>query len=123
MSDLMKRQKGWRAVKGPQESNTSGLRAVGHRLLLIGEQVEEYSSGGIALVKKTAEQNRDHSVVATVVEIGFDAWFDKSTDYCAVGDKVLVGQYTGKFQTSPIDGKEYRFIMDTDVISTYEDGK
>jgi co-chaperonin GroES (HSP10) len=120
MSDIEKGARGWRAVKGPNPDNTSGFRATGHRLLLVGEQVAEETVGGIIIPKKTAEATRDLSVFATVVEIGHDCWFDKSTDYCAVGDKVLVGQYTGKFHKSHVDGKEYRFINDTDIISTVE---
>lgn len=112
---------GWRTAKGPVVSNTSGLRATGHRLLLVGQQVEEATASGIIIQRKTAEATRDLSVLATVVEIGHDAWFDKSTDYCAVGDVVLVGQYTGKFHKSTKDGKEYRFINDTDIISTVEE--
>ena len=111
---------GWRAVKGRNPDNKSGFRATGHRLLLVGQQVEEVTESGIVIPKKTAEATRDLSVMATVVEIGHDCWFDKSTDYCQVGDTVLVGQYTGKFHKSPVDGKEYRFINDTDIISTVE---
>ncbi len=114
-------EKGWRATKGYNPENKSGFRATGHRLLLIGEQVEEVSAGGIVIPKRTAEATRDLSVMATVVEIGQDCWFDKSTDYCAVGDKVLVGQYTGKFHKSHLDGKEYRFVNDTDIISPVEE--
>src|SRR5512135_1638926 len=110
-------EKGWRAHKGPQEGNTSGFEATGHRLLLIGEQVEETTESGLVLMRKTAEAERNLSVVATVVEIGHDAWSDKSTDYCDVGDKVLIGQYVGKFHMSPLDGKEYRFVNDLDIIS------
>ena len=113
-------EKGWRTEKGYNPENKSGFRATGHRLLLIGEQVEETTSSGIVIPRKTAEATRDLSVIATVVEIGQDAWFDKSTDYCAVGDKVLVGQYTGKFHISPLDGREYRFLNDTDIISPVE---
>lgn len=116
-----KGEHGFRAVKGYQESNKSGFRATGHRLLLIGQQVEEKTESGIVIQRKTAEATRDLSIVATVVEIGHDCWFDKSTDYCQVGDKVLVGQYTGKFHKSHLDGLEYRFINDTDIISTVED--
>lgn len=120
MSDLtLERQKGWRADKGPQAANKSGFRATGHRLLLLGQQTEEYetSAGGIVLPQKTQEKEQQHQVWATVIEIGHDAWCDKSTDFCAVGDKVLVGQYTGKFHTSPLDGKTYRFIQDLDVLT------
>lgn len=109
--------RGWRASKGPQESNKSGFRATGHRLLLIGEVVEETTESGIILQRKTLEAEKNLSVWATVVEIGHDCWSDKSTDFCEVGDKVLVGQYAGKFHVSPVDGKEYRFLMDLDVIT------
>ena len=112
------RTHGWRASKGPQSTNPSGFAATGHRLLLLPDKTEEITSGGIVLPAKAIQQEKNANVWATVVEIGFDAWADKSTDYCDVGDRVLVGQYTGKFHTSPVDGVEYRFISDLDVIST-----
>lgn len=108
---------GWRAQKGPQDSNKSGFRAVGHRVLLSPDEVEEVHSSGIVLPKKTVVAEENMAVVATVLEIGHDCWSDKSTDYCQVGDRVLVGMYTGKFHISPTDGKKYRFVMDTDVVS------
>ena len=108
---------GWRALKGPQVSNTSGFRACGHRVLLSPDEVEETSEGGIVLVKKTVVAEENMAVIATVLEIGHDCWTDKSTDYCQVGDRVLIGTYTGKFHISPKDGKKYRFVMDTDIIS------
>ena len=108
---------GWRAVKGPQESNTSGFRAVGHRVLLSPQEVEKKTASGIVLVDKTVNAEENMAVICTVLEIGHDCWSDKSTDYCQVGDRVLVGMYCGKFHVSPVDGKKYRFVMDTDVIS------
>lgn len=109
---------GWRGAKGPQASNLSGFRAVGHRVLLLSEPIEEVTSGGIVLAKKTLDKERNANTMATVVEIGWDCWSDKSTDYCTVGDKVLLGQYTGKFEVSQLDGREYRFVLDLDIIST-----
>ncbi len=122
MNPFMSRTVGWRTWKGPQATNTSGFTATGHRLLLLSDPVEEKTSGGIVLVAKTVDQERNASVLATVVEIGHDAWSDKSTDYCAVGDRVLVGQYTGKLVKSEADGKEYRFISDLDIISPVGSG-
>ena len=116
MTQVM-RETGWRATKGPVAENKSGFRACGHRLLLLGAQKEEVSSGGILLVKSHQDKEQQHQVWATVVEIGHDAWSDKSTDFCDVGDKVLVGQYTGKFHESLVDGKTYRFVQDLDVIT------
>lgn len=111
------RGKGWRASKGPQESNRSGLRATGHRLLLLEAPAEEVSTGGIVLARKTVEKEKVRQVICTVIEIGYDAWADKSTDFCGVGDKVLVGEYTGKLHESELDGLTYRFLNDLDVIT------
>ena len=117
MDDIAYGELGWRAKKGPNPENKSGFRATGHRLLLLGDQVEETTAGGIILQRKTVDAEKNLSVWATVVEIGHDCWIDKTTDYCQVGDRVLVGQYAGKFHKSLLDGKEYRFLNDLDVIT------
>lgn len=114
---LIKGAYGWRARKGPQATNKSGFRATGHRVLLLSDPVEKKTASGIILQQKTIDAEQNLAVWATVVEIGHDAWADKSTDYCDVGDRVLVGQYTGKFHTSERDGQIYRFVNDLDVIS------
>jgi co-chaperonin GroES (HSP10) len=109
---------GWRTSrKGPNVDNYSGFRATGHRILLEPEEVEKKSAGGIVFVEKTVIAEANRAQVCTVLEIGPDAWADKSTDYCEVGDRVLVGQYVGKFHESPVDGKTYRFVADLDIIS------
>lgn len=109
---------GWRtARKGPNPANTSGFRATGHRVLLLPDEVEKTTASGIILAQKTVNAEEQIAVVCTVLEIGPDAWDNKSTDYCEVGDRVLIGQYVGKFHTSPIDGKRYRFVQDLDIIS------
>lgn len=108
---------GWRGRKGPQAGNTSGFRATGHRLLLLPDPVETKTESGIVLTAKVIDQDRSKGVWATVLEIGCDAWSDKSTDYCDVGDRVLIGEFTGKFHTSPRDGQEYRFVNDLDIIT------
>lgn len=108
---------GWRARKGPQATNTSGFTATGHRLLLLEDVVETTTAGGIVLPTKAIVAEENLAVEATVVEIGHDCWLDKSTDYCEVGDRVLIGQYAGKFSVSKVDGRRYRFINDLDIIS------
>lgn len=109
---------GWRTdKKGPNPDNKSGFRATGHRILLVPEEVEKKTESGIVLVEKTVVAEEQRAVIATVLEIGPDAWRDKSTDYCELGDRVLIGQYVGKFHTSPVDGKVYRFVSDLDIIS------
>ena len=84
--EVTKGAAGWRTEKGYSATNKSGFRATGHRVLLLGCQLEETTASGIIIQKKTAAAERDLSVLAVVVEIGQDCWFDKSTDYCAVGN-------------------------------------
>lgn len=110
-------ESGWRATKGPHPDNTSGFHAIGHRVLLRSDPVETTTSGGIILQSKTVEAEKHMGVWATVVEIGLDAWKDKDADACQVGDRVLLGKYTGQFHISPHDKQEYRFVMDLDVIT------
>lgn len=118
MTDLtLTRRQGFRACKGPQTANKSGFRATGHRLLLRETPMEETTAGGIVLARKTIEKEQLRQVRCVVVEIGYDAWADKSTDYCDVGDTVLVGEYAGKLQKSDADGEMYRFLNDLDVIT------
>jgi co-chaperonin GroES (HSP10) len=108
---------GWRTEKGPVPSNKSGFRATGHRVLLLCDTVEEKTASGIVLPTKAVDAEKNKSIWATVIEIGPDAWSDKCADYCEVGDRVLVGLYTGMFRTGPHDGQEYRFVNDLDIIS------
>ncbi len=114
---VMKGHHGWRAHKGPRSDNQSGFRATGHRILLLPDPTEVKTESGLILTAKTVEQDQSKCVWATVLEIGCDAWSDKSTDFCDVGDRVLVGEYTGKFHTSPRDGIRYRFVNDLDIIT------
>lgn len=112
---------GWRSFKGPHPDNKSGFRATGHRLLLATQEIEQKTASGIIFVEKTIQKEKQIAVECVVVEIGPDSWLDKTTDYCDVGDKVLVGQYVGKFHTSHKDGKEYRFVSDLEIISPIEE--
>ena len=117
MSDIGYLQAGWKAVKGPNPENKSGFRATGHRLLLSTDVVEEVTASGIVLPAKAVQAEKNIAEVCTVVEIGHDCWSDKGTDYCQVGDRVLVGKFSGKFHRSELDGKEYRFVNDLDIIT------
>ena len=116
-TDNLKGCYGWRGAKGVSPTNQSGFRATGHRVLLLCDAVEEITASGIVLPSKAVDAEKNKSVWATVVEIGPDAWSDKCADFCEVGDRVLVGLYTGIFRDGPHDGEQYRFVNDLDIIS------
>lgn len=108
---------GERTAKGVNVHNQSGFTVVGNRLLLAPEGGEKVTEGGIVIPDNVVDKREAQNVWATVVEIGLDCWADRGTDFCEVGDRVLVGKYAGIFQVSPKDGKRYRFLNDLDVIA------
>jgi co-chaperonin GroES (HSP10) len=114
---LLERVQGWRGIKGPNPGNDSGFQVTGHRLLLKPEGGEKITEGGIVIPDASAHKSESQSVWAEVLEVGTECYTDKLTDYCTVGDRVLVGKYAGKFEKSPKDGKIYRFLNDLDVIA------
>lgn len=111
------RNEGWRARKGKNPDNKSGLSAVGFRVLLAPEGGETVTAGGLIIPDDAALKDQNNSVWATVLEIGLDSWSDKLADWADIGDRVLVGKYAGKFEKSPIDGKRYRILNDLDILS------
>lgn len=119
----IERKLGWRASKGRNPENKSGFHVTGHRILLEPEGGERTTEGGIVIPDSAAEKAQAHNVWATVLEIGTECWSDKNTDYAEVGDRVLVGKFAGKFETSPVDGKSYRFLNDLDVIAVSTEGE
>jgi len=114
---IAERVQGWRASKGHNPDNKSGINIVGHRILLKPEGGEKITEAGIVIPDQAAEKSETNSVWAEVLEIGTECYTDKLTDYCDVGDRVLVGKYAGKFEVSPVDGKRYRILNDLDVIA------
>lgn len=112
------RKQGWRSEsKGPSRNNKSGFNVVGHRILLKPEGGEKVTESGIVIPDNAAEREEAKTVWAEVLEIGTECWSDKTTDFCDIGDRILVGKYAGKFEVSPIDGKRYRFLNDLDVMA------
>ena len=119
---IFDRVEGWRGRKGPNPENKSGMHITGHRIILAPKGGETITAGGIFIPEKNAEKNEAATVWATVLEIGTECFSDKYTDYCDVGDRVLIGKYCGKTEKSPKDGKRYRIINDLDIIAVMEDG-
>lgn len=112
------RKEGWRSDnKGHNLNNKSGIEITGHRILLAPEGGEKITEGGIVIPDNVAEHEETKSVWAEVLAMGYDCYTDKTTDYCDVGDRVLVGKYAGKFEVSPLNGKRYRVLNDLDVIA------
>lgn len=96
------------------------VKAVGHRVIVIPDPVEEVTKGGIVLAvdKKREEASAQKG---TVHSVGPSAWKSELYGYgkpgwepwCVSGDRIFFARYAGKIFR---DGKQiYMVINDDDV--------
>lgn len=94
------------------------VHAVGHRVVVKPDPIEEYSEGGIAIV---SDKNRELAAqtFGTVVEIGPQAWMDygDGTPWVKEGDRVIYAKYAGMTVREPDSDTEYVVLNDTDIIA------
>ena len=102
--------------------NSSGITPVGHRVLVLPEQVDEVTESGIVLM--TASQKEREALAqmyGLVVAMGNTCYNDQPAPWCKVGDRVSFAKYSGLLYTG-LDEKEYRVINDLDIVATVEEG-
>lgn len=99
------------------KTNQSGIHPLGHRVLVLPEDVEEISAGGIVLPSDLQAKERMAQIKGTVVALGEGCWLDTTTpNWARVGDRVMIGKYCGNICDGK-DGKKYRLISDLDIIA------
>lgn len=100
--------------------NHSGIVPVGHRVLILPEQVETTTKSGIIV---TTDEKREAlaQMYGIVVAIGKECYSDKETRWCSVGDRVSFAKYSGLVYKG-VDGKDYRVINDLDVVALVLEG-
>lgn len=106
--------------------NTSGIVPCGHRVLLLPDQVEEVTKGGIVVMtQEQSVKEQMGQIEGTVIAIGESCWKEFKNPWCKVGDRVIFSKYGGLIydgkQTD--DGKTYRIISDLDVVAVKEKGE
>lgn len=100
--------------------NKSGIKPVGHRLLVLPVEAETKTASGIVLATATEAQRMQMSEVqAMVIELGSDAYADKKEAWCQPGQVILMNKYIGIVRKGR-DGKNYRLINDLDVAAILE---
>jgi len=100
------------------------IKAVGHRVIIKADPVEEVTRGGIVLSVDTKRESAA-AQKGTVVDIGEMAWknelygFGKPgwIPWCTIGDRVYFARYSGKLIRDIKKGQEtnYFVINDEDV--------
>lgn len=97
--------------------NTSGFIPVGARVLVLPEQVEEKSEGGIIInIGNDLKREELAQINGVVVDMGNTCYHDQPAPWCKTGDTIMFGKYSGLFYTGD-DEKKYRIINDLDVVA------
>ena len=73
------------------------------------------------MLEETEARENSLEQRAVVVAIGPTAWHDEPTPRAKVGDKVLIGKFEGHMAVGPMDGKQYRFIVDRAIFALLVD--
>ena len=98
-------------------SNTSGIRPVGHRVLVLPEKTERKTESGIILHDSYADREDMAQIEAIVVEVGLSAWADQAVSgaWAKVGDRVMLAKYSGLLKEGK-DKQMYRLVSDLDIV-------
>lgn len=100
--------------------NSSGINVVGPRVLVLPTTVENKTKSGIILsTDNENERERMAATTGTVQAVGEDAYWDKKSPWCKVGDKITFAKYAGTLYKGR-GGVEYRIIKDEDVTSVLD---
>lgn len=100
--------------------NRSGIHPKGHRVLVLPEQVEKRSKGGIVFAEESVRKEEMAQIKGVVIDVGNGCWADQpDQEWCKVGDTIIFGRYAGVFYDG-YDGKKYRIIKDLDVVAVLE---
>lgn len=92
-----------------------GIKPLGRAVLL--RPAQEKMSTIIEIPDDVANRNMSIDFQAIVVEVGPEAWKNESSPRARPGDKVLVARYAGHIAKSPVDGKFYRLVNDSDIFA------
>ena len=103
--------------------NSSGIRPLDMRVLVLPDPVEEKTAGGIILIADHVEKQKYATVKATLVAAGVNAWAEAGAHPAFVapipGARVLIAKYGG-VELKGDDGQDYRILNDVDVTATLE---
>ena len=89
------------------------LKPMADNVLLKSHEAEEKTASGIILSTATKEK----SVISEVVSVGPGT--KDVTMTVSVGDKVVVGKFTGTDLT--LDKEEYKFVKQDDILAIVTD--
>lgn len=96
--------------------NTSGILPVEFKVLVLPEETEEKTKGGIILPGDVKTRADMAQVKALLVATGGQAFSDWKGRVPEVGERVYIAKYAG-LVAEGADGKSYRIINDKDCAA------
>jgi len=102
--------------------NTSGISPVGHRVLVLPEEVEQTTESGI-VISFGSQSDREAlaQMYGQVIALGDTVWADQPGEpWCSVGDRVSFAKYSGLMYEGK-DGKTYRVVNDLDIVAIVDE--
>ena len=99
-----------------------GIVPKGPRVLVLPDAIEKATKSGIITTLDHQEMSQSLAQVdGVVIAMGNTCYHDQPEPWCAIGDRVIFGKYSGIIREG-IDGKKYRIINDLDVVGTVTKG-
>lgn len=94
------------------------IKAAGHRVLVLPEEVDE-KAGSLYLPAETRARMGDAQIFGTVVDLGLTAFkaFDDGEPWCKVGDRVAFAKYGGFIIEDPETKEVFRLLNDEDIVA------
>ena len=98
------------------DENTSGLKPLGHAVIVKPYLVEERTAGGLILPHDVRRKDQMAEQRAVVVAVGALAWCDEPSPRAVPGDRILFSKWAGYTAVGPADDQEYRVVSDSDIF-------
>ena len=101
--------------------NNSGVRPVGHRVVVLPEDTEISTASGIVLATASqADREQMAQIEGILIAVGETCWMDQPIPWnVTVGDRVMFGKYQGIVRKGK-DGKKYRILNDLEIVGVIE---
>lgn len=101
--------------------NSSGIKPLDVKVLVLPDVVEEVTKGGIILAPQFSDKQKFAVVKATLTAVGPNAFAEWGGDNAPeAGSRILMAQYAGA-RVKGDDGQDYILMNDEDVIASLGD--
>jgi co-chaperonin GroES (HSP10) len=101
---------------------TSVVKALGYRLIVKPDPIEETSPGGI-IIAQDKKLERAGQITGTIISIGSLCWtgIGDGEPWAKIGDRIHFSRYAGRYIEDPSTGENNMIMNDEDVLAVIEE--